>query len=329
MKLPNIKLPVGVTKAFGKAKLFTTAHSPEILIGVGVTSMIGGTVVACKATLKAKAVLEEKDGFIESRALIKRAKEECTEEEYSKQDYVTDLVGTYGRAAMSMAKLYLPAAVLIGLGIAAVFASNNIMRKRCASLSAAYVAVDTAFKAYRKRVVEKYGSDIDRELRYGIKKSEVEVKEIDPKTGKETIVKKQVDNFELGDYSPYARFFDDSCAPFQKDSYGRPLTDYNLFFLRAREKEANLLLRTQGFLFLNDVYKMLGIEPSIAGQTVGWLHTYDEDEVTEGDNCISFGIYKTTRANARFIEGIEDVILLDFNVDGPILDKLQGKLFTV
>ncbi len=329
MKLPNIKIPAGLNRAFATTRMFATKHSPEILIVSGTASMVAGTIVACKATLKAKAVLEEKDGFIESRALIKRAKEECSEEEYSKQDYVTDLVGTYGRAVMSMAKLYLPAAVLIGLGIASIFASNNIMRKRCASLSAAYVAIDTAFKNYRKKVVEKYGEDIDKEIRYGIKKTEIEVKEKDPKTGKEKTVKKQVQSFELGDYSPYARFFDETCPGYQKDEYGRPMTDYNLFWLKAREREANLRLRTQGFLFLNDVYKMLGIEPSIAGQSVGWIHTYEEDEETEGDNCISFGIYKANRENSRFIEGIEEVLLLDFNVDGPILDRLEGKIFSV
>lgn len=92
-------------------------------------------------------------------------------------------------------------------------------------------------------------------------------------------------------------------------------------FLRAQQNYANDLLVKRGYLFLNDVYKMLGFEPTRAGQVVGWRH---EPEKSDCDGYVSFGIYNANRETARdFVNGYERSILLDFNVDGPILDTLD------
>ena len=65
---------------------------------------------------------------------------------------------------------------------------------------------------------------------------------------------------------------------------------------------------------------MLGIERTKAGQIVGWV--YDEDNPL-GDNYVDFGIYDINREKSRdFVNGYERVILLDFNVDGNILDRI-------
>ena len=321
---------VNLSRSFGKLGLLIKKHAPEILLVTGTASIIAGSVSACKSTLKAKEVLDELN---EDLATVREAKEkvdngEISEEKYPVIAYRKDLLSTYTQYGLRFAKLYAPALILTGLGVASIFASNNIMRKRCASLSAAYVTLDSVFKRYRKNVVDKYGEEVDREMRYGIRKEKIEIEETDPETGKVKKVKKEVDNFDkIEGYSDYAKFFDEDCDGFVKDESGRPSTDYNLFFLKAREKEANIRLRSQGYLFLNDVYKMLGIKPTLAGQSVGWIYdkTRAEDD-QEGDGFVSFNIYNGSRASRRFVEGIEDVILLDFNVDGPILDKLKGTL---
>ena len=83
---------------------------------------------------------------------------------------------------------------------------------------------------------------------------------------------------------------------------------------------ANEKLRLKGHLFLNDVYDMLDIPRTKAGQIVGWV--YDEKNPV-GDNYVDFGIYELySDANRRFVNGLEPVILLDFNVDGNILDLI-------
>ena len=65
---------------------------------------------------------------------------------------------------------------------------------------------------------------------------------------------------------------------------------------------------------------MLDIPETKAGQIVGWF--YDADHPT-GDNYVDFGIYNTNREKCRdFVNGYESVILLDFNVDGNILEYI-------
>ena len=83
---------------------------------------------------------------------------------------------------------------------------------------------------------------------------------------------------------------------------------------------ANQKLQTQGYLFLNDVYKMLGFKPTKAGHVVGWI--YDEKHPI-GDNYVDFGIYDIeNEATRRFMNGLEQNVILDFNVDGNIYDLL-------
>ena len=327
--MSNFKARVGF--ASHRLKFGVKKHSPEILIVLGTVSIIGGTVAACRATLKAQDILKKKNEELEAARKVKEMADEGTlpdGEEYSDESYKKDLMGSYTRFAVEIAKVYAPAFILTTLGIVSVFASNHILRKRCASLSAAYMTLDTMFKNYRKNVVERYGAEVDEELRYGVKREKIEVEEVDPETGKTKKVKKDVKvidiNGEKIKVSDYARLFDDMCGAYSKDAYGHPDTYYNLMILKAIENEMNVKLRGQGYLFLNDVYHALGIEQSIAGQQVGWIydHKKPEDEQV-GDGFVSFGV---KQYNQRVFDGYEDVILLDFNVDGPILERLEKVL---
>ena len=77
---------------------------------------------------------------------------------------------------------------------------------------------------------------------------------------------------------------------------------------------ANFKLKKQGYPFLNEVYDMLGLPRTRAGQCVGWVR--DEDH----RGYVDFGIFD--RVNADFINGKNTIALLDFNVDGDILKYL-------
>lgn len=112
--------------------------------------------------------------------------------------------------------------------------------------------------------------------------------------------------------SEYARFFDDTCKGWMKDS------EYNLTFLKLQEQHATELLKARGYLFLNEVYDMLGIPRTKAGQVVGWVY---DDKNPVGDNYVDFGIF--TERNSKFVNGHERTILLDFNVDGCIIEQLN------
>ena len=294
-------------KTYKKVELKAIKHSPEILAGVGVVGVVGSLVLACKATTKLSDILEESKEQLDKIKEV--AVDPAYEEKYSQDDAKKDTTITYVQTAMKVTKLYAPSVILCAGSLGCLLASNNMLKKRNAALSAAYMTIDKSFKEYRKRVADRFGDEVEKEIRYNIKAAEV-VTGVDENGKPVTETIKQVD--DPNSYSDYARFFDESCAAWQNDA------EYNLTFLKAQQQYANDLLKARGRLFLNEVYRMLGIDETKAGQVVGWV--YNPDNPT-GDNFVDFGIYNMQRERVRaFVNGYEPNILLDFNVDGVIWD---------
>ena len=302
------------TKTFHRVGFQIKKHSPEILLVTGITGIVTSAVMACKATTKVDAIIEESKKSIDMIHEGMEAGNIC-DVEYTEEDGKKDLAIVYIQTGVKFAKLYGPS-VLLGLtSIGCILASNNIIHKRNVALSAAYTAIDRSFKGYRSRVIERFGESMDRELRYNIKTQEVKETVVDEETGKKKTVKSTVSIVDPNTYSDYARFFDEYCAGWTKDA------EYNLMFLRQQQNYANELLKSRGHLFLNEVYDMLGIDRTKAGNIVGWV--YDEKHPV-GDNFVDFGIYVLDNEKARdFVNGRERSILLDFNVDGDILSLMN------
>ena len=294
-------------KTYKKVELKAIKHSPEILAGVGVVGVVGSLVMACKATTKLSDILEDSKEQLDKIKEV--AADPAYEEKYSQDDAKKDTTITYVQTAMKVTKLYAPSVILCASSLGCLLASNNILKKRNAALSAAYMTVDKSFKEYRKRVAERFGEEVEKEIRYNIKAEEITKVDEDGNEVTET-VKVMDGTDDPNSYSDYARFFDESCAAWQNDA------EYNLTFLKAQQQYANDLLKARGRLFLNEVYRMLGIDETKAGQVVGWV--YNPDNPT-GDNFVDFGIYNMQRERVRaFVNGYEPNILLDFNVDGVI-----------
>ena len=300
-----------VNRTFHKAGFQLKKHSPEILVVTGVIGVVTSAVLACKATRKLDSVLEESKEQIDK--IKDYIEEEGYSEEYTEKDASKDLTITYTQSALNIAKLYGPSVILGAASIGAIFGGHNILRKRNVALAAAYTAVDKGFKDYRNRVIERFGKELDRELKYNIKSDTVEVTELD-EDGKEKTSKVTVNTVDPNELSEFARFYDDGCTGWTKDP------ELNLVFLKKQQCWANDLLKSRGWLTLNEVYDMLGITRTAAGMVVGWI--YDEKHPV-GDNFVDFGIYDiNNEANRRFVNGLERTILLDFNVDGNIYDKI-------
>lgn len=294
-------------KTYKKVELKAIKHSPEILAGVGVVGVVGSLVMACKATTKLSDILEDSKEQLDKIKEV--AADPAYEEKYSQDDAKKDTTITYVQTAMKVTKLYAPSVILCASSLGCLLASNNILKKRNAALSAAYMTVDKSFKEYRKRVADRFGEEVEKEIRYNIKAEEITKVDEDGNEVTET-VKVMDGTDDPNSYSDYARFFDESCAAWQNDA------EYNLTFLKAQQQYANDLLKAKGRLFLNEVYRMLGIDETKAGQVVGWI--YNPDNPT-GDNFVDFGIYNMQRERVRaFVNGYEPNILLDFNVDGVI-----------
>ena len=311
-----MKLTEKVGKSLNKTKLNVMKHSPEILVIGGAIGVVTSAVMACRATTKLSKVMSEHKTSVEQIHHVANHPEVLQENQaYTKNDAKKDLAITYTQTGLKLVKLYAPSVILGALSLTCMISSSNILRKRNAALAAAYAAVDNGFKTYRNNVVERFGKEVDKELRYSIKAKEFEEVKTD-KDGKEKKVKHTVDITGADGYSEYARFYDSGCDSWQKDS------EHNLWYLKQQQNYANEKLKAQGYLFLNDVYDMLGIPRSQAGQIVGWIYD-DKNPNHEGDNYVDFGIYDLHREKNRdFVNGYESVILLDFNVDGNIYDLI-------
>lgn len=111
--------------------------------------------------------------------------------------------------------------------------------------------------------------------------------------------------------SPYACWFNETSAAWSKDP------ECNKFFLLRQQDYANEKLKQRGYLFLNEVYDMLGVPRTKAGQVVGWIF---DPKNPVGDNYVDFGLFDP--CNENFINGYEKSVLLDFNPDGNILDRM-------
>lgn len=310
-------------KTVGKAGFQLKKHSPEILMVAGVASIVGGTVLACKATVKATEILADSKKDIEAVHECLENKEIMESGKYSEEDSTKDLTIIYTKTGVSLVKTYAPAVALTAAGVTCMLAANNILKKRNVALAAACATVTNEFKSYRKNVLERFGEKVDKELKLGIKAKEIEEVVIDAETGEQTTTTKTIDTIDdtsiSSEYSSYARLFDELNPYWENDP------EYNMKFLKCQERYANDLLKSRGHLFLNEVYDMLGIQRSKAGQIVGWI--YDEDNPV-GDNYIDFGLYRVyknaenRRAHSAFINGDEPSIMLDFNPDGNIFDMM-------
>lgn len=302
MKL-NLKVPAAVTNKFGRQILLVQKNSPTLMFATGIVGVVASTVLACRSTLKLEEVLEK------TQKDMATAKELVHEnpEQYTAKDYSRDVAFLRVRTVVNIGKLYAPALGVGLLSVGLLTGSHVVLSKRNVALTAAYGALERGFNEYRGRVREELGEDKDREFRFGSEEVEETVegkngakvqkrKRFDPRTGK----------------SIYAQIFDETNPNWQRRA------DFNALFIKCQQNYANNLLHSRGHLFLNEVYDMLGFERTRAGAVVGWITGVDG-----GDNFVDFGVFESADPQARaFVEGRENSVLIDFNVDGTVWDKI-------
>lgn len=296
------------TNALSKTKFQFQKHQPEIMVVGGVIGGVVAAVMACKATTKASEVLaESKDRLDQINTVANDA--DVTDDVYSEEDHKKDLAIVYTQTAVNLVKVYAPAVILGGLSIASILGGHNILQKRNMALAAAYATLNTTFKDYRDRVVDRFGKDVEYQIRHNLKAEEITEKVEDPETGKKTKVKKTVltrgdDEHERG----YARLFDAACDNWNNDA------NLNRSFLSGMQSYFNDKLQAVGYVFLSDVYKQLGYRITQESRVVGW--TLDGD----GDGYIDFGFDQ----DDMFMNGYNKDVWIDPNVDGPILDTFEA-----
>jgi len=296
-----------VSGVINKTTMTLKKHSPEILVVAGVVGAVASAVIACKATTKVGKITEEAKDTIDAIHEAEKNGVTPAGETYTKEDAQKELAVTYIQTGVKYAKLYAPAVILGSLSVTSILASNNILRKRNIALGAAYAAIDKSYKEYRGRVIERFGEQVDQELKYNIKAKKFEEVETDPETGKQKKVKKTVMVADPNLQSDYAVYFDNKSRNYETNM------DYNRMFLKAQQQYANDKLQARGHVYLNEVLDDLDLPRTPAGQIVGW--TKDGP-----DGYINFRIIEVERETEDGRH--EPALLLDFNVEGNIWSQM-------
>ena len=299
-----------VSSAVAKSKFVLQKNSPEITLAAGILAGVGCVVLTVVASVKAVPVVNQ------CKEDVGTIKEECYDEaNVEVMDACNKEIATvYVHTGLALAKLYAPALLAGAVSIGSILVSHRLLTKRNAAIGAALLTVTEGFKEYRDRVRNRFGEDVEKEIRYDIHDEEVERVEIDPVTGKKKKIKETVKVSKLGesDHSVYAKIFDEFNTNWSKDS------EYNRIWLQGMQARLNDLLIANGYVFLNDVYDTLGFPKTQAGQVVGWKYK-PNDPKHKGANFVDFGMFDTRYESRRdFVNGYERSIILDFNVDGDI-----------
>ena len=320
----------GIIKKVGSdAYRIAEIHSPEICFGLAVVGTIAGTVFACKATIKSKKVIDEAKEDLktvdETEKEGKFIDNDNNEVEYTHDKAVTDKMIIVTQTCLKVAKYYAPAVGLIGTGLALFAKDHQILCGRITKLAVAYEGVNEALKKSQAALKDVLGEEGFQNLKFGLEEKEVDIetgktnKDGTPKTKKEKRL--MLGENPIDKFSPYCRIYDSGCRNWEKDPA------YNLAFLKGRQCWWNDVLRTRSnhTVFLNEIYRDLGFEVTKAGNIVGWSLKPKDKDRPNPDGYIDFGIFDMAyKPNVDFVNGIEPVCLLDFNVDGPCLNCIDG-----
>lgn len=298
------------------------AKAPTILMVNGIVCGVAATIIAVKRSPLCEQARKDFESGMEKADMCLNERVVHTNNgdiPYDEKLYKKDCLSYHARKYAGYIKAYLPVIVLGGISIASILWSHGIMMKRNLALTAALTTVSRAFKDYRKNVRDQYGNEVDYNMRHGLVVEKQKVQERDPETGKTKTVTKEVRKEKSDNHvnsSGYSRCFETGCRNWTKD----PST--NRVALMSIETWANQRLRSRGYLFLNEVYDVLGLDQTLAGSEMGWIYYHNDEDNIYGDNYVDLGFSR----DPKFMEGVEASVWLDFNVDDmPIRDRINWR----
>lgn len=307
---------MNVKRFWKSAELNLKKAAPDILLATGLAMSAVAIIEFCKQSFEAKPVIDE----FKSKMDAINYREARKNEMVAPQAREAVLIEAK-KAGAGLAKAYWKPILLWTGSTVLIIKSHTILKDRNVALTALATGLGAELRTLHQRIIDRYGEQADYELKHGITHEVVEETRTDEATGSEVVEQKDIPVVRVGEdgngTSIYARFFDESSRCWQKNP------EYNLTLLKRVEHDANQRLRSEGVLFLNDVYDMLDIPRTKAGQKVGWRYFKNPEDNIYGDNYVSLGIHNVNRAGNRdFVNGYQPVVLLDFNVDGAVIDAL-------
>lgn len=297
-----------ITRGLSMSILKIRKHSPEILLVTALGSGAAALGMAVKQTLTVGDIVDEWKEWetsYQTWETTKKAYEEDPDnnpEPFPEEKMLKLRVGMAGQTGLKLLKHYAVPLAFAGLSAAATLGMYKVWSARYTAVVAAAAGLQETLNKYREKLREELGEAADKEL-LAKATDDARKKEEDP------VTKKMVPKPQKA--SQYSRIFDE-CSLYYKRNAGD-----NLSFLIHQQSIANHLLSINGCVFLNEVYDMLGFPRTKAGSVVGWI--FDPGKTDQ----INFGFWDLSDEGKRaFINGWEKSVLLDFNVDGIIFDKI-------
>lgn len=216
-------------------------YSPEILTSVGIGCMLGATIYSVRQTPKAILLLNNR--------LEENGHEETVVDSFKNKYSISYLnYMELPEIIQTTWKLYIPAAIYGGVGIACLFGANSIHNKRTAAVTTAYTLTESAYRAYRNKNLELIGNNKEEKVRNEIAKEIVE---------KNPVVNNEVVITEKGDTLCY-------------DSVSGRYFKSDIDVIKKAVNEVNRRLIDEMYISLNDFYYELGLDGTQIGYQLGW-----------------------------------------------------------
>lgn len=313
-----MSLLVAIKTGLNVAKDWTVKHSPELLLGTSIASGIGATVCGCIATKKMEAI---NDRHKEALDILHndypgRDNGESSDEN---REYRRLVTREYGRYWLDIAKAWAPCVGLTLASGTAALASFKIINGRLVVAETAFAGVTKAFEQYRDNVIEDQGEEKDlyyasngalKKKQELIAKGKYKEKEKKYDNGVQTIDLTKVDDV-------FHYYFNEDTVAFGRYS-NAPY--YNMTVLCSSQEMFDNKLKSDGIVFLDDIYQYLGLDMKTLlaeraqGRTYGWvLDCYTEDGMPN-DQHVLFGIYEYNDTQHKlFRAGQINDVMLHFN----------------
>lgn len=260
-------------------KFAAKAKSPQIKMVCAAVGIVGGVIWACKATLKAKTIID------------------------TYEDEKADIEASEGSQGMARRNLVLlkdlgltfagPVVVIAGAFVTGYSGFNEQYKRTMGALAVAAGFQDTLTK-YRTKVAGVIGEDKEADLYHGVEYKDIQTKGSDGKL--KTIKKAPVMN-KIPTSPLVVPFMDyDPNTEFGSKLYIEGRNDLNLLNIKNAQINANHVLksRNKNFMTLAEVMKdYLRMDPRqlkdpTMAYTWGFPYKYGEGN---DDNCIDFGVW--------------------------------------
>lgn len=137
---------------------------------------------------------------------------------------------------------YIPSIVMGVSTLACIFGANILNQRKQAALMSAYALLDNSYKEYKKKVIELYGEEADVRVKEEIAKDKYEENPVTVGNDKQLFY----------DYFS-ERYFESTIEDVQRAEY-----------------RLNRTLTMRDYVYLNEFYELLDVEPIDAGYTLGW-----------------------------------------------------------